>query len=66
MRQHQLHVWIMDEDHHFLLSYTAERGETVGTTIRRLIRQLKRQSTGAGPVPFPGRAEGSSPERSSN
>lgn len=65
MRQHQLHVWITDEDRRFLLNYAEERGETVGATIRRFIRQLKRQSTAAVPAPFPSRAEGSSPERPS-
>jgi inactivated superfamily I helicase len=66
MRQHQLHVWITDEDHRFLASYAEERGETVGTTIRRLVRQLKRQSSQAAAAPFAGRADGPSQERPSN
>jgi hypothetical protein len=52
LREHQLHVWISDDDRAFLLDYAEDRGETVGMTIRRLIRRLKCQSSQAAAVPF--------------
>jgi hypothetical protein len=41
MRRKQLHVWISDDDHNFLVRLAEERDETIGLTIRRFIRQLK-------------------------
>jgi hypothetical protein len=41
MRPKQLHVWISEDDHEFLVRLAEERDEAIGLTIRRLIRQLK-------------------------
>lgn len=40
----QLHVWLSEDDHQFLAAYAASRGESVGQTVRRVIRHLKRDS----------------------
>jgi hypothetical protein len=42
MRRRQLHLWISDDDHEFLVRHAEDRDETVGMIVRRLIRQLKR------------------------
>jgi hypothetical protein len=44
MSRKQLHVWISDEDHEFLVGYVDQRDETVSVLMRRIIRQLRRSS----------------------
>jgi hypothetical protein len=41
-KRRQLHIWLSDDDHAFLLRHAAEQEETVGMILRRLIKLLKR------------------------
>ncbi len=45
MKRKQLHLWLSETDHAFLIRHAAERDEAIGAIVRRLIRSW-RQSVG--------------------
>jgi hypothetical protein len=49
VKRKQLHLWLCESDHAFLIRQAAERDEAIGAVVRRLIRSW-RQSLGPSPT----------------
>ena len=41
VKRKQLHLWLSEADHAFLLRHAAERDEAIGAIVRRLIRSWR-------------------------
>ena len=54
MKRKQLHLWLSESEHAFLIRHAAERDEAIGAIVRRLIRSwrqsVERSSTTAASV----------------
>jgi hypothetical protein len=40
-RNRQLHLWVCDSDYDFLVALAKERDQSVGATVRRMIRAVQ-------------------------